>query len=359
MVASGRLGWLLGLILAFSVLVWVALTLGAVLLASRATWAAGDPEAGRLLRVLLTYGLANAVFVAAVAFLLVRRWILSPSALAGGGGGGDRREAADPEMLQSHLQQLLGELRALPERRGGKAAQGEVERLSRELRRVYDELARAERLATTGQLASALAHEVGNPIGIIIGFADLLPQEGRAGEYKGKILSEAMRIQGLLRGLLDFARPSPPTMGPTDVRRVVRETKGLVQGQASFRAVEWRIDAEESSLTAEADPRRLKQVLVNLFLNAADAMPGGGRLEVETKREGPHVLVNVSDTGEGIPSDRLDAVFQPFYTTKPGSKGTGLGLAICKRLMEQMHGDIWATSTPGKGSTFHLRLNTA
>ncbi|MBI2058696.1 MAG: hypothetical protein HYT87_02915 [Nitrospirae bacterium] len=355
-----RLHLLLGLIVVFCLVLWVALTSGAVFMAARLRGLAPPAELYRVARIFLMYGLLNLFLVAVAGVLLARRWAVQAFGTAGvrdAGGDSDRLISEDAARIENNIRALVDRFsrEALEE----KDIALESERAAEELKRLYGELARAERLAITGRLASGLAHEVGNPIGIIIGFAELLPREGKTRDYREKILSEANRIKDLIAQLLDFARPAAPRMVKTDLRKLVSDTRDLVQGQKAFRGITWDVSLSGPRSSVLADSQRLKQVLMNVFFNAADAMPHGGALRIALSEEGESRVLKVTDTGTGIPESNLDAIFQPFYTTKPGAQGTGLGLAICRRLMEQMQGAIWATSELRKGSTFHLRLMKA
>lgn len=355
-----RLHLLLGLIVVFCLVLWVALTSGAVFLAARGKGVVPQVELYGMARIFLMYGLLNLLVVGVAGVFLARRWAVRVLNEAGA-----RDPASDSDrMISEEAARIERNIRAVVDRLGRETSKAdgaalEPDRAADELKRLYGELARAERLAITGRLASGLAHEVGNPIGIIIGFAELLPREGKTRDYREKILSEANRIKDLIAQLLDFARPAVPQMAKTDLRKLVSDTKELVQGQKSFRGITWEVSLTGPRSSVMADSQRLKQVLMNVFFNAADAMPQGGALQITLGDEAAHRVLVVRDTGMGIPPTNLDAIFQPFYTTKPGAQGTGLGLAICRRLMEQMQGAIWATSEPQKGSTFHLRLKKA
>lgn len=359
---------------------WLVLTVGATFLAPQgAVTTRIAPVAG-----LLLYGVLNGLLVLALAVFLLYRWMLRPLMMER-----ERRKAVrgldlDPsehELVERSAQEVLARLREAGLVEEG-SARGPAD-LADEIRRLQAELAAAEKLAATGQIASGLAHEVGNPIGIIIGFAELLPREGKTGDYREKILAEANRIRNLIRQLLDLARPSKPTLARTDLRKIITETRSLLQGHPSFKGVEWEVDVNGAAPAAWADGPALKQVLVNVLLNAADAMPNGGRIKIEGLEEDGQCRLSISDTGEGIPPDKIDAIWRPFYTTKPGSKGSGLGLAICKRLVEQMQGRITAESRTRtvrvssarpaaaghdearaesgarRGTTFHIRLRKA
>ncbi|MBM2842858.1 MAG: multi-sensor hybrid histidine kinase [Anaerolineales bacterium] len=209
-----------------------------------------------------------------------------------------------------------------------------------------------ERLAAVGQLAAGIAHDFNNIVGAIILFGEL-------------IVDQAHRAAELTQQILDFGRKSIVERRPTDLLRFLREFERLV-GRTLPEPITVRIEAADSEYIVDADPGRMQQALLNLALNARDAMPQGGvisfrlaRLEVREEappyrdmRPGSWVMLSVSDTGTGIPAEILPHVFEPFYTTKPVGEGTGLGLSQVYGIVKQHDGYIDVQSTPGQGTTF-------
>lgn len=231
-----------------------------------------------------------------------------------------------------------------------------------ELHQLQKELIRSERMAAVGQLAAGLSHEIDNPIGIILGFAELmaddLPDGDPRREDLNTIIEESRRCKRIVRGLLDFSRPPALGVAPTDINRVLADTVEAAGSQRVFKGVAILLSLSDGLPQMQADPDRLRQVFMNLLLNAAQAMPGGGRVELRSSYDaGKHaVRVEFKDTGPGIPPEDIDRIFEPFFTTKRPGEGTGLGLAICVRLLEEQGGNIEVESRPGDGARFTVTL---
>lgn len=225
------------------------------------------------------------------------------------------------------------------------------------LSRAQTELVSAERLATVGKLAAGVAHEVGNPLAGILGYLSLARMKAPSPElkeYLERIDHEVHRIDGIVRGLLDLGRPRPATLGPVDVGQVAETCVRLVRAGPELSHVEVGF-ALEPGLLARADPGPLSQIVINLVLNAAQAMGGEGRVRVSTRREGGEVWLAVEDTGPGLPPEVVPRLFEPFFTTKEG-KGTGLGLAVSMHLAQSMGGRLTAENVPGGGARFTVHL---
>lgn len=220
---------------------------------------------------------------------------------------------------------------------------------------------RSERLSAVGQLAAGLAHEINNPLNVISGFCELLlartPPEDRRRAHVSEILRESLRCQRLVGDLLDFAKPKEPRRSLVVLPQMIAETLSLVGAQArgSNIRIEPAIEPALPPLFADAD--QVKQLLLNLFLNACQAMPEGGVLRVEASARGRNAEVRVIDTGHGIPGHQLKDVFNPFFTTK--EDGAGLGLALCHSIAEGHGGSIDAESREGRGAAFTVRLPLA
>jgi signal transduction histidine kinase len=216
------------------------------------------------------------------------------------------------------------------------------------------------RLATLGQLAAQLAHEIGTPLSSVSGHIQLallqrdLPTVLR--ERLDVSAREIERISKIVRDYLDSTRPLEPERSPTKIPKLLEEAVELVQGVAPGKrvAVTWRVDASLGELVT--DPGLLRQIVVNLVANALDAVDKNGRIEIAARPVADDVLISVRDTGHGIPPDDLRRIFEPFYTTKGRGKGTGLGLAICRQLTAALGGAISVESAAGQGSTFTVRL---
>jgi two-component system sensor histidine kinase HydH len=168
------------------------------------------------------------------------------------------------------------------------------------------------------------------------------------------VQAEIERIDGIVKELLDFAKPAPLQLQAVSVSKLAEDTLALLSDRCLQQGVQISTSFRENGLTIQADPQQLKQVVLNLFLNSLDAMPKGGRLEVVTQLAADRLALKVSDTGQGIPPDRVHQVWDPFFTTK--ERGMGLGLAIVKGVVERHGGQIAISSQPGQGTTVQLSL---
>lgn len=246
------------------------------------------------------------------------------------------------------------EERTLAERRQLLAAE-----TARELDRLKTELVAQDRLATAGKLAAGVAHEVGNPLAGILGYLSVL-RLGRSpseqADTVARIEAEVQRIDRIVRALLELGRPSRGKPEPVDVRPLVEAAAGLLRSSEELRAVDVQIEGPPS-LYARAEPGPLSQVVVNLLLNAGQALEGRGRVVVTLRSEGPEVIIDVVDDGPGIPAAALPRLFELFFTTKPAGKGTGLGLAVSRHLLSQVGGRLVAQNrTDGRGAHFSIGL---
>lgn len=228
-----------------------------------------------------------------------------------------------------------------------------------ELRQMQEGLLRAERLAAIGQLAAGVSHEIDNPVGIILGLAELMREETAPDDFRYEdlqaIIEECKRCRRITGGLLGFARSSVGALGEVDLAQLVISTLDALRPQKLFKHVEIVFQTQVfPPLQVDAD--QIRQVLINLCLNAAQAMSGSGRLTVELARQDDSVIIDVSDNGPGIPPTALEQVFVPFYSTKGRGEGTGLGLSICRRLIEEHRGELTVTNLPGGGALFRIRL---
>lgn len=224
-------------------------------------------------------------------------------------------------------------------------------------------LRQSERLASLGQLASGIAHEIRNPLGIIKTISQTLHQEAlEAGEDSlaeglNIIESETDRANKVIKGMLDFARPEPLRLKPTDVEQVLQDMLTILRSLAKQHQV-----VIESRLQPvpplQADADRLKQAVMNLMLNGIQSMEQGGTLTLSLEQATDNLaLITIADQGKGIDEKSLPHIFDPFFTTKDG--GTGLGLSVTHRIIEEHRGTIEVSSPPGKGTTFTLRLPLA
>jgi two-component system NtrC family sensor kinase len=279
-----------------------------------------------------------------------------------------------------------------------------LESTNKQLKQAQEELIRTEKLASVGRFAAGVAHEVGNPLGAILGYTSILKKEGidrqESKDYMRRIEGEIERINKIVRGLLDFARPSKFELREVEVNKIIETTLSLLSYQANFKNIQTRLDLNTDLPLIKGDESQLSQVFVNIILNAIDAMPTGGTLQIQTRR---HVVeyfdadpslriyaprrrsdptesdyshlrkhhpfstgltrfsrgeqlveVRITDTGSGIRKEDLENIFDPFFTTKSPDKGTGLGLSISLKIVESLGGEIRVESEVGKGTTFEI-----
>ncbi len=246
-------------------------------------------------------------------------------------------------------------------------------------KRIEQQLIRTDKLASLGTLVAGIAHEINNPLGIIAGYSEALID--RAGEktlrgikefedfpeYLRTIHSEIFRCKGILKSLLEFARPSGGTFREIDINELIKEVLLLLKHRTAKlqHTIELNLDRDVSKIYADAGS--LRQLLMNLLLNAIYFTPEGGRISIKTEPDNGapesrfngcshRVRLSLTDTGTGIPEDLIDKVFDPFFTTKPVGEGTGLGLTISHKIVEEHGGAIDVESTPGKGATFIITL---
>ncbi len=244
-----------------------------------------------------------------------------------------------------------------------------LEQANEELRRAQDEIIRSEKLASVGRLAAGVAHEIGNPIGIILGYLDLIGRKDISEEERADIIqrveSEVARISFIIRTLLDFSRASDNSPKRVSVHELIQGTIDMLEPQSVMEGVHVELvpGAEEDEVYA--DPGRLKQVFLNILMNAADALSEerdgersveGPVIRIETLNEGGRIEVRISDNGPGISREELSRIFDPFYTTKDPGKGTGLGLSVSHRIMEDLGGTVYLTSTEGRGTKAVIQL---
>jgi len=220
-----------------------------------------------------------------------------------------------------------------------------------------------EKLASIGRLAAGVAHEINNPLTGVLTFACLMREKPNMDEQDRQdldmIIHETTRAAEIVRGLLDFARERPTLRQPVDINEAVRRTVRLIRGQKSFDQIVIEEALTEDIPLVLGDLNQLQQVLLNLSLNACEAMPSGGKLTITSAFCDGKVVVRLTDTGTGIPADLLDKIFEPFFTTKPVGKGTGLGLSVSYGLIQTHSGALEVESEEGCGSTFAITLPTA
>jgi two-component system NtrC family sensor kinase len=236
--------------------------------------------------------------------------------------------------------------------------------MSQQLATIQQSLIQSERLIYMGKLAAGVAHEINNPLTGILSYAEDLMEDTdssdpRYEDYK-VIVHEAMRCRQIVRGLLDFARQDAPRLTHIHPRDLIKRAMDVVARQAVFRNIRFHVDVGEDLPVMEVDPVQIEQVLVNLIVNAQQAMPDGGNiiLGAECTKDGGRVEFFVKDDGPGVPSEIQPQIFEPFFSTKDG-KTDGLGLAVCLGIVQQHGGTIDLESEPEKGTTFRVVLPVA
>ena len=275
------------------------------------------------------------------------------------------------------------------------------DRLTERVREDQAQLVRTEKLATIGRLAASVAHEIGNPLGAMLGHIHRLRERLRdrsdSLEMLGSLERESSRIERIVRGLLDYARSRPLSPAPIDVNEVVRAAVSLLRSQGLFGSVDVSLELTKIPLLVAGDRHDLEQLFVNLLANAVDAMNGRGVLVVRLERAARFTLrqpstrrtadasaeviehppssraqrwlaghdaieiakIIVADSGPGVPSALAERIFDPFFTTKRAGKGTGLGLAIVSRIVDNFQGTIWVTTAREGGAAFHILFPVA
>ncbi|MCF6178925.1 MAG: ATP-binding protein [Geopsychrobacter sp.] len=229
-----------------------------------------------------------------------------------------------------------------------------------ELHRIYERLTRAERLAAVGQVAAGVSHEIDNPVGIILGYAQLLLEDFSVEDPRREdvqaIVDECLRCKRITGGLLGLARTGARQWEPVDLQTLIEGTWASLQPQKLFRCIDFQLDLDSKVPRLIGDVDRLRQVLVNLLLNSVQAMNEEGQIRVELHASGEGAEIFIDDNGPGITAEHRETIFDPFFSTKEKGKGTGLGLAICRKLIEEHGGSIEALDSALGGARMRIYL---
>jgi two-component system NtrC family sensor kinase len=232
-----------------------------------------------------------------------------------------------------------------------------------ERKKIEQQLRKYEKLSALGQLIAGVAHELNNPLAVIMGYSQLLTKRADVPEKTKtelqKILHESERAAKIVRNLLTFSRPREPEMTTVQLNQVVAGVVDACTPEIKSNAVDIQLRLSEQLPRTKADPNQLEQVITNLITNAIHAQQkqtSARRLEISTREYGAYIRITVADNGPGIPGELLTKIFEPFFTTKSPGQGTGLGLAISRAIIEEHHGKLWAQSEPGKGARFFVEL---
>lgn len=284
--------------------------------------------------------------------------------------------------LDIHAEGELGELAEsfMTMREDLKEAQNEVDRIthgleqqveerSRQLSMAQKKLIQSDRLASLGQLAASVAHEINNPISGVLNFSTLMQRiltdegipEGRVKDFRkylGSVTDETARVGRIVSDLLSFSRRSKPQRSPANLNQIVVNTISLITHKLELSSIQLDLVLGENVHEVSCDASQMQQVVINLVMNAAEAMSSGGRVGVRTRAndEADTVILEVEDTGAGIPEDILSRVFDPFFSTKDEGKGVGLGLAVVYGIVDAHGGTIEVQSAVGHGTTFTVSL---
>jgi signal transduction histidine kinase len=224
-------------------------------------------------------------------------------------------------------------------------------------------LVQADKLSSIGLLAAGVAHEVNTPLAVISTYAQMLAKQVSDDSQKSlildKIAKQTFRASEIVNSLLNFSRTSTTSLGDVNLNRVIQETLSLLEHQLQKSGIQVKTDLDPGLPPVHGNAGQLQQVFLNLFLNARDAMPAGGTLEVRTWPEGSGARAEVADTGHGIAPENLHRIYDPFFTTKAVRKGTGLGLSVTYGIIQEHGGSIEVFNRPGGGASFRLALPLA
>ncbi len=244
-----------------------------------------------------------------------------------------------------------------------------LEKANIELKQAQDEIIRSEKLASVGRLLAGIAHEIGNPIGIILGYLDLIKKgninEDEKHDFLDRVGSEVARVNLIIKQLLDFSRSSSGKPEKAHTHELVMRAVDIMRPQPMMEKIQIRLELNADNDYIFVDPNYLQQVFLNIIMNAADALMdkeiSGGEsdtkvLMIKSKNIGEFIEIRIVDNGPGMPKEALDHIFDPFYTTKEPGKGTGLGLSVSYRIIESYRGTISAESQIMEGTTIIIKL---
>jgi two-component system NtrC family sensor kinase len=236
--------------------------------------------------------------------------------------------------------------------------------MEKKLQDTHLQLVSSEKMASLGKLAAGIAHEINNPLGGILIYSSLMIEDLSEDDPKRgdltRIVQEAGRCKDIVKSLLEFARQTEPKMEPTDINRAINDGLFFLVNQALFHNIKIVKQFDPFLPFVRGNASKLKQVFMNIIVNAAEAMHGNGTLMINTSPapDGKMVFIEFTDTGEGIPEENLTRIFDPFFTTKDIGKGTGLGLATSYGIVQEHEGTIRVKSKAGEGTTFIIELPT-
>lgn len=317
-------------------------------------------------RLMLIYVIVYGLVLAAFSVYLLNRNVVRPvrelhqatATVAGGtltsvivpSGPGEIRELAESF---NQMVVALAESRAETEKHIAS-----LEDTNRALARARDDLVRSEKLASVGHLAAGMAHEIGNPLGAVIGYLNILREDlaGDSHDLVERSLVETGRIDRLIRELLEYSSPIDRRTESFCPIALLRETVEMLRHQGQFDGVEIDDQCVVDGCLVSMDRDGLVQVWINLLLNAQDAMQGEGHIKLSSRVEGSAITISIHDNGVGVDRDAAKRIFEPFFTTKAPGSGYGLGLAVCQRIVDENGGRIEVTPVAERGACFTVVL---
>ena len=290
----------------------------------------------------------------------VYKFELKPVAVAAGANGGGNGHAGRSKLSDATLNIAIAPLVSKDQEQIGRLIllDDVTDRAELEQR-----LVQADKLSSIGLLAAGVAHEVNTPLAVISTYAQMLAKQVAEDSQKSlileKIAKQTFRASEIVNSLLNFSRTSSTSFGAVNVNRVIQETLSLLEHQLQKSGIEIRQDLDPDLPAVHGNGGKLQQVFLNLFLNARDAMAGGGTLEVRSYCDGTGARIEVSDTGHGIAPEHLHRIYDPFFTTKGAKKGTGLGLSVTYGIIQEHGGSIEVSNRRSGGATFRVELPVA
>jgi signal transduction histidine kinase len=322
------------------------------------------------LKILLLYVSLYGLVLIAAGYFLLQRNIIKPAKLllratrdVGRGDLNTRLPIAGPTELAQLATAYNDMVMALNKSQAQTRIHiEELKKTNRQLQQARDELIRSEKMASVGQLAAGLAHELGNPLAALIGYLELLKTRLSAADkdLAQRCLAETQRIDYLVRELLNFSRPADKnSIDEVDCIAELRACRDLLARQGTFKEVHVADQLADVSAMVEINRQKLHQVYINLLINAVHACEKKGVIELTAGCGQDDVWLQIKDDGCGITAGNLPRIFDPFYTTKAPGEGTGLGLTICHRIIDEAGGRLQVKSCPGQGSVFRLVLPLA
>lgn len=323
-----------------------------------------------LIRVIIQLGI-TALILFVLMSILVNITVLTPVrsllAITNRIGGGDFSsavgEVGNDEFgdLGRSFEAMQSRLRESEEK--NRQQYESLRRAHHELQDQENRIVQSEKMAAVGRVAAGVAHEVGNPLGSVTGYLSMLRDEklteAERKDYLLRMEAEIGRVNRIMLDLLNYARPPSPEFSEIDLSALLKEIRDVLSSQDDFEGIDIQIAKPERVTSVKGDLHRVRQMFVNLILNAAQAMTEGGRISIDIASAGEagSPEVSISDEGMGIPPDDLPHIFDPFFTTGKGGRGSGLGLALCQQIASSMGAVIEVDSSPGEGATFRVMFS--